>query len=93
MIRELTRLLVTPLVSDFVPWLGFLDYSLKASMNKWRASFTAIIDHVIAERKQMRAGQDGMDATASDILDVFLLPENNLDRDMILVYITVSGLV
>ena len=100
LMRELTDLLVSPMITDFVPWLGFLDYKLQATMNKWRSSFTAVVDHIIAEHKRIKINPEDDDdhvATSStdckctgDIVDVFLSPENNLSRDMIQVRIAVS---
>ena len=89
LMQELTHLFLTPMVGDFVPWLGFMDYKVKASMKKWRSSFIALMNHIINERKRTNA--DANNVKPKDILDVFLLPENNLSEDMIQVYIAVSS--
>ena len=52
LLQEGNRLFGTPMIADFVPWLGFLDYKAKASMKKWKCSYDAVVDHILAERKQ-----------------------------------------
>ena len=96
LMREASTLLATPLISDFLPCLGFfMDYSVKASMKKWQSSFDSIITHVLAERSRRSSSEAHETGSAGhtdlkDILDVLLLPENNLSRGMIQALIGVS---
>ena len=85
--RQLQKLYPTPLIGDSVPFLGFMDYKSKESMRKWKCSFDALMGHIIAEREK-----DPVPAKecVRDILDVFLLPDNQLDRDLVKVLIMVS---
>ena len=92
LMREASTLLATPLISDFLPCLGFfMDYSVKASMKKWKCSYDAVMDHIVDERKQISIVDDDV-KSPKDILDVFLLPENNLSRDVIQARMLVSSL-
>ena len=93
LLQEGNRLFGTPMIADFVPWLGFLDYKAKASMKKWKRSYDAVVDHILAERKQINIQDDDVVKSPKDILDVLLLPENNLRRDVIQTRILVSNLV
>ena len=90
LMQEANHLFGTPMIADFVPWLGFLDYNAKASMKKWKRSYDAVIDHILAERIQ---DDDDVVKSPKDILDVLLLPENNLSRDVIQTRILVSNLI
>ena len=107
LVQELTNLLLTPMVSDFVPWLGFMDYKVKASMKKWRSSFSVIVDHILTQHQIQRSNttqDEDEDQNADDdedhrrrrksrdIIDVFLSPQNHLSRDLIQVRISVSTL-
>ena len=95
LMQEANRLFGTPMIADFVPWLGFLDYKAKASMKKWKSSYDAVMDHILAERIQDDDDDDDDDdvvKSPKDILDVLLLPENNLSRDVIQTRILVSNL-
>ena len=82
LMQEGNHLFGTPMIADFVPWLGFLDFKAKASMKKWKSSYDAVMDHIVDERKQISIVDDDV-KSPKDILDVFLLPENNLSRDVI----------
>jgi hypothetical protein len=105
--REVTRLLISPLVSDFLPIIGFfVDLKAKASMARWRSSFTALVDRLVAERRHRKKEDvevemnckklEEEDARVStdddDILDVLLKPENDMSHDMIAIHFAVSPL-
>ena len=96
------ELLLIPLMSDFVPWLGFLDWRAKAAMEKWRSSYSALMDQLLATRCREKAANNNnnnnnnMSGDADmprDILDVLLSPEHNFSSGMIKTYISVSILV
>ena len=81
--------------SQLLQELGFMDYKVKASMKKWRSSFSVIVDHILAQhqKKWSNTTQDDQQHRKSrDILDVFLSPQNNLSRDLIQVRIAVCSL-
>ena len=87
LIHGLTDLLGAPLVSEFLPFLGFLDYKTKAAMRNWNSRFDSFMDHVISEReKDAVVGKE----LGRDILDMLLLPENKLSRGGIKALIMVS---
>ena len=92
LLQEGNRLFGTPMIADFVPWLGFLDYKAKASMKKWKRSYDAVVDHILAERKQINIQDDDVVKSPKDILGVLLLPENNLSRGVIQARMLVSNL-
>ena len=89
--QEANHLFGTPMIGDFMSWLGLLDYKAKASMKKWKCSYDAVMDHIVDERKQISIVDDDV-KSPKDILDVFLLPENNLSRDVIQARMLVSSL-
>ena len=39
-------------MSEYLPFLGFLDYNTKAAMRNWNARFDTFMDHVISEREK-----------------------------------------
>ena len=92
LIHGLTDLLGAPLVGEFLPILGFLDYNTKAAMRNWNARFDTFMDHVISEREKdpVVVGKDSAPA-ARDILDMLLLLENKLSRGVIKALIMVSA--
>ena len=89
LIHGLTDLLGAPLVSEFLPFLGFLDYKTKAAMRKWKSGFDSFMDGVISEREKDPVVVKDL---ARDILDVLLLPENKLSRGVIKALIMVSDI-
>ena len=93
LMQEANHLFGTPMIADFVPWLGFLDYKAKASMKKWKSSYDAVMDHILAERIQDDDDDDDVVKSPKDILDVLLLPENNLSRYVIQARMLVSNLI
>ena len=92
LIDGLADLLGAPLVGEFLPILGFLDYNTKAAMRNWNARFDTFMDHVISEREKdpVVVGKDSAPA-ARDILDMLLLLENKLSRGVIKALIMVSA--
>ena len=78
-------------MSEYLPFLGFLDYNTKAAMRNRNAGFESFMDHVISEREKdtVVVGKD----LARDILDVLLLPENKLSRGVIKALIMVSEMI
>ena len=80
-IEELGELLAAPLMSEFLPSLGFLDYDTKASMKKWHSWFDDFTEQFIAEREEK--GVVRSKELVEDILDVLLLPENKLSRGLV----------
>ena len=80
-IEELGELLAAPLIGEFLPSLGFLDYSTKASMKKWHSWFDDFTEQFIAEREEK--GVVSSKELVKDMLDVLLLPENKLSRGLV----------
>ena len=87
-IHELGELLAVPLIGEFLPSLGFLDYDTKASMKKWHSWLDDFTEQIIAEREEK--GVVSSKELIRDILDVFLLPENKLGRGLVKARIMVS---
>ena len=78
-------------MSDYVPWLGFVDWRAKTAMKKWRSSYSALMDQVLATRREKKAANMSGDVDVPrDILDVLLSPEHNFSRGTIKAYILVS---
>ena len=90
LIHGLTDLLGAPLVSEFLPILGFLDYKTKAEMRNWSSRFDSFMDQLISEREKDDAVVGKGKDLAPDILDMLLLPENKLSRGAIKALIMVS---
>ena len=87
-IHELADLLAAPLIGEFLPSLGFLDYKTKTSMKKWYSWFDGFMEQIIAEREEK--GVVRSKELVEDILDVLLLPENRLSRGLVKARIMVS---
>ena len=90
LMREAGELLTIPLMSDYVPWLGFVDWKAKAAMKKWNSSYTALMDHILATREKADNMSGDVTSSPRDILDVLLSPEHNFSGDMIKTYVLVS---
>ena len=67
-VEETVRLLFTPLVGDFVPFLSFLDARAKRRMRALRARAGRLLDSIVARRVCARS--DGI--RFDDILDLLL---------------------
>ena len=90
LMHEAIQLLITPLMSDYVPRLGFVDWKAKAAMKKWRSTYSALMDQVLARREQANNMSGDVNGAPRDILDVLLLPEHSFSKAMIKTYILVT---
>lgn len=80
-VYEMTKLLGLPNVSDFFPWLAWLDLQgLKREMKIVSTKFEQIFDKVIALRTEMDANNENTSGGKKDFLQVLLQLKNAEDN-------------